>query len=348
MSGDPSLDVLEARTLQLGPGPTGAGAPLDRPSATAVTRRSARRLLLPLLLLLLAALVATACGDSEADTPATGSGGDGHVFTIGAIPDQDPEVLQRLYGALAEHLGEVLGVPVEYRPVTDYAAAVNLFRAGDLDMVWFGGLTGVQARLQVDGARAILQRGIDEEFRSVFIANTDSGLTPIEDVAGLSQLAGRRFTFGSQSSTSGRLMPQYFLEQAGVGADGFAGPPGFSGSHDTTIALVESGTFEAGVLNEQVWSSRTEAGEVDLDRVTAIFRTPPYHDYHWVIRPDVAERFGDDFVSRVQAAFLELDPADPGGGQILDLFGALEFIETEDANYTQIEEVARSLGLIGR
>jgi phosphonate transport system substrate-binding protein len=338
MSGTHSLDVFEARTFQ--PGATRAGATPEPTAISAHGRQTGRRHVV-LALTLALSLFAAACGGTDAPGPASGG-----TFTIGAIPDQDPEKLQRLYGTLADYLADELGVEVEYLPVTDYTAAVNLFRAGDLDMVWFGGLTGVQARLQVDGAEAVLQRGIDEEFHSVFIANTASGLEPVDDVAGLSQLAGRRFTFGSESSTSGRLMPQFFLGQAGVSADDFAGAPGFSGSHDTTIELVAAGTFEAGVLNEQVWTSRTEAGEVDPAEVTAIFRTPPYHDYHWVVRPDLAERFGDDFVDRVKAAFLDLDPGDPTGREILELFGAESFIETSNGNYAQIEEVARDLGLI--
>ncbi len=342
MSAPRSLDVLEARS-PLQPGTTRA-------------RRSASRPYHLALLLLVVGLLAVACGGSEEPAPgdpapgddAAPAGGDGETFTIGAIPDQDPEVLQRLYGSVADYLGTELDVEVEYVPVTDYAASVSLFRAGDLDMVWFGGLTGVQTRLQVDGAQAILQRGIDENFHSVFIANTASGLTPFDDVAGLSQLAGTRFTFGSESSTSGRLMPQFFLNEAGVGVgvDDFDGPPGFSGSHDTTIELVEAGTFEAGVLNEQVWTARTEAGEVDLSKVDVIFRTPAYHDYHWVIGPDAEERFGDGFVERIQTAFSELDPANPAEAEILELFGAEEFIETDNANYGQIEEVANELGLI--
>jgi phosphonate transport system substrate-binding protein len=329
MSASPSLDVLEARI------------PLQ--SGTTRAPRSALRI--PALLLALAVFAGACGGDDPAPAGDAAPGGD-ETFTIGAIPDQDPEVLQRLYGAVADHLGEELGVAVEYVPVTDYAAAVSLFRAGDLDMVWFGGLTGVQARLQVDGAEAIVQRAIDENFHSVFIANTASGIGPLQDVAGLTALAGTRFTYGSESSTSGRLMPQFFLDQAGVGPDDFDGPAGFSGSHDTTIELVESGTFETGVLNEQVWTSRTEAGEVDLSKVDVVFRTPAYHDYHWVIRPDVAETFGDDFVAEVTAAFVDLDPADPADAEILELFGAEEFIETDNDNYGQIEEVARELELI--
>ncbi len=346
MSAPRSLDVLEAR-IPLQPGTTRARGSLFTTCRFTTCRFTTRRLA---ALLLAIGLLAVACAGSDdpaaGDDAAPGGEGSGETFTIGAIPDQDPEVLQRLYARVADHLGEELDVEVEYVPVTDYAASVSLFRSGDLDMVWFGGLTGVQARLQVDGAQAILQRGIDEDFHSIFIANTATGLTPIDDVAGLSQLAGTRFTFGSESSTSGRLMPQSFLDTAGVGVDDFDGPPGFSGSHDTTIELVESGTFEAGVLNEQVWTARSEAGEVDLTKVTAIFRTPAYHDYHWVIAPDAEERFGSGFVEAVQAAFTGLDAADPAEAEILELFGAEEFIETDNANYGQIEEVARELGLV--
>ena len=267
-------------------------------------------------------------------------------FVTGAIPDQDPEKLQRLYGKLAQYLEAELGVRVEYKPVVDYAAAVTAFRVGDLDMVWFGGLTGVQARLQVPGAMAIAQRDIDAEFHSVFIANQRSGLKPFDDVDGLQALKGRTFTFGSESSTSGRLMPQHFLAQAGVQLQDFKGQHGFSGSHDATIQLVEAGTYEAGALNEQVWNSRVEAGEVDLEQVQVIWRTPAYYDYHWVLHPEVVTRYGDDFKERVQAALLKLDPAVPEHQDILALFGAQKFMTTTNENYAEIEAVGRKIGKI--
>ena len=235
---------------------------------------------------------------------------------------------------------------MEYKPVTDYTASVTAFRVGDLDMVWFGGLTGVQARLQVPGAEALAQRDIDEAFTSVFIVNNDSGIPVINSVEELDVLAGHTFTFGSESSTSGRLMPQYFLSEAGVSLDDFAGEPGFSGAHDKTIELVEAGSFEAGVLNSQVWRSRLEEGAVDLDKVTMILETPPYHDYHWVIRPDVTEKFGADFPQKVTDALLQLDPNNPDHAPILAFFAADHFIPTENGNYDQIEAVGREIGQI--
>lgn len=268
-------------------------------------------------------------------------------LAVGAIPDQDPEKLQRLYTKLADYLEAELGVPVDYQPVTDYAAAVTAFKVGDLDLVWFGGLTGVQARLQVPGAKAIVQRDIDPQFHTVFIANTGSGIAPLADINDLPKLKDRTFTFGSESSTSGRLMPQHFLQQAGVNPDqDFKGEVGFSGNHDTTIKLVEAGTYEVGALNERVWLDRVADGSVDASKVQVIWRTPPYYDYHWVISPAVDERYGAGFTEKVQAALIGLDPAVPEQMEILELFGAAAFIPTQNENYAQIEEIGRQVGKI--
>ena len=295
-------------------------------------------------------LFAAACG-SDSATSANGAGdSDGEsaaVLRIGAIPDQEPERLQRTYGLLADYLGQELDVDVEYVPVTEYQGAVTAFEIGDLDAVWFGGLTGVQARLEVDGSSAIVQRDIDEQFTSVFIANPDSGIAPIDSVDGLAKLAGHSFTFGSESSTSGRLMPQSFLESAGIDIESdFTGAPGYSGSHDATIEVVAAGSFETGALNSQVWDARVAEGTVDQSQVIEIFRTPTYYDYHWVAQPSLDDRFGDGFGDELVAALTSLDATDEDQQAILELFGAGSFIVTSNENYDAIEAVARDVGLI--
>jgi len=269
------------------------------------------------------------------------------ALRIGAIPDQNPEKLNRLYGLLAKDLSRTLQVPVRYVPVSNYPAAVSAFRTGGLDLVWFGGLTGVQARLQTPGATVLAQRDIDAKFRSVFIANPQSGLQPISSLQGLKALKGSRFTFGSESSTSGRLMPQYFLQKAGLTpADFSGGRPGFSGSHDATIALVQSGAYQAGALNEQVWTSALKQGRVETDKVSVIWRTPEYVDYHWVARPDLDQRFGSGFTTRLQKAILAIEPSTPRQVTILELFAAKRFIPADASQYKPIETVGRELGKI--
>jgi len=294
---------------------------------------------------LLLLLPLTACSPSTSGNSGTGAKEVKPLIT-GAIPDQDPEKLQRQYTKLASYLQKELNVPVEYKPVTDYTAAVTAFKVGDLDLVWFGGLTGVQARLQVPGAEAIAQRDVDEKFHSVFIANKKTNLKPFKDTADLKQLKARTFTFGSESSTSGRLMPQHFLQQAGVNLTDFKGQAGFSGDHDKTIKLVEAGTYEVGALNEKVWQKRVNAKEVDLNKVEVLWRTPAYYDYHWVMNPQVKQRYGEDFGKKVQNALFKLDPKVPEQKEILDLLQAEKFIPTKNENYAQIEKIGREIGKI--
>jgi phosphonate transport system substrate-binding protein len=282
----------------------------------------------------------TACGEPSAGTGAP------PTLKISSIPDQDPDKLATRDGAMATYLSQALGVKVEYVPVTDYAASVSLFRTGDLDLVFYGGLTGVQARLQTPGSTLIAQRDIDDAFQSVFIASAESGIGPIGSVEQLSVFKGRRFTFGAETSTSGRLMPAYFLNKAGVSPTDFAGPPGYSGSHDKTLQLVQSGTYEGGALNIQVWNSRLKDNTADPSKVRAVFTTPAYHDYHWLAGPATNERFGAGFTDKLRTAILGLSTTDTGQAKLLELYGAKKFLPTSPENYREIEEIGRSLKLV--
>ena len=295
-----------------------------------------------------AVVLGTAACGSDSDSgpdPASKAAAVGPLG-ISAIPDQDPELLNRLYPAMADRFAEATGLEVEYRPVTDYTAVVRAFQRGDIHLAWMGGLTGVQARELVPGADAIVQRDIDADFHSLFIATRSSGLEPFDDVSGLTSLRGRSLTFGSETSTSGRLMPEYFLEQAGVAIEDLAGEPGFSGSHDATIEAIAGGAFEVGAVNEQVFTAAQEAGELDLSGVQVLWRTPGYADYHWLVRPDIDEVYGDGTRQAVVDLLLGLDVDEPADAEVLELFGAEEFIEADNAAYDELEVVARSLGLV--
>ena len=265
---------------------------------------------------------------------------------ISAIPDQDPELLNRLYPALADRIAGATDLEVAYKPVTDYTAVVRAFEVGDIHLAWMGGLTGVQARARVPGATAIAQRDIDADFHSLFIATKDSGLEPFDDATGLTSLAGHTLTFGSETSTSGRLMPQYFMAEGGLDQADLRGTPGFSGSHDATIEAVATGSFEVGAVNEQVWQAAVDAGELDLANVVVLWRTPGYADYHWLARPDLDKVFGDGTTTKITDFLFGLDDADEDDAKILDLFGAKSFIATQNSNYDQIEAVAKEQGLL--
>lgn len=291
-----------------------------------------------LFLLLALASVAVVAGCSGGDDK------NAKVLYVGGIPDQDLSLLEARFENLANYLSDDLGVTVEYLPSIDYAAVVTGFKQGDIHLGWYGGLTGVQARLFTPDAVAIAQRPRDAEFHSVFVANPSLGLS------GLADVAGRSLTFGSESSTSGHLMPRSFLKGAGVDVEqDLDGPPSYSGSHDTTWKLVESGAFEVGALNEAVWEARVASGDVDVSKVDVFYRTPPYFDYHWVARGDLDDEFGDGTLARLTQALLNIDASH---GQveadIAEAFQTDRFIATSNANYQAIEDVAVDLGIIER
>ena len=266
------------------------------------------------------------------------------VLKIGAIPDQNQEVLDKRFNLFSKELSKSLDVKVKYIPVINYVAAVTGFRTNDLDLVWFGGLSGVQARLQTPNSIVIAQRDIDKEFQSVFIVNKKLKLDSISNKNGLKKLKNLRFTFGSENSTSGRLMPQYFLNNAGIKIKDFKGKrAGFSGSHDATIALVNSGAFDAGALNKQVWENSLKNNPKRTNNVSLFWITPNYFDYHWVAQGNLDNRFRKGFTKELKSTILNLDIKNKEHKKILDMFNAKKFIKAESSDYKNIEEIARKL-----
>lgn len=258
------------------------------------------------------------------------------VLRISAIPDEAPTELQRKFSRVAAYLGREVGMRVEYTPVTDYAAVVEALAARKVDLAWLGGFTFVQARVRTGTAIPIAQRAEDEKFTSKFIANTASG------IKGLNDLRGRNFTFGSVSSTSGHLMPRFFLLQNKINPEKDFRRVAFSGAHDATALQVESGRIDAGVLNASVWDKLVEEKRVDLKKVTVIWTTPTYYDYNWTVRGDLEPAL----VKKLTAAFLKLDPARAADKELLDLQRASRFVVTRPENYKGIEDAARSAGLL--
>lgn len=259
------------------------------------------------------------------------------ILRVSAIPDEAPTELQRKFKPLGEYLEKETGMKVEFTPVSDYAAVVEGLAAKKIDLAWLGGFTFVQAKLRTGGeALPIVQRAEDEVFTSKFIVPADS---PVKSVA---ELKGKSFAFGSPSSTSGHLMPRYFLLKDGIDPDKDFKTIAFSGAHDATVAFVASGRADGGVLNASVMDKLIEKGDANARRVKVIATTPPYFDYNWTVRPglDPALR------QKIADAFLKLDPANPAHKELMGLQRASKFVPTTSANYDGIERAAKSAGLI--
>ncbi|MHB0775767.1 putative selenate ABC transporter substrate-binding protein [Halomonas sp. WWR20] len=263
------------------------------------------------------------------------------TFRFTAIPDEDQSRLVERFQKVADYLEEQLGVEAEYVPVKSYSAAVSAFRNDQVQLAWFGGLSGVQARRLVPGSQALAQGVEDSAFVTYFIANESTGIERAEESLP-EAIEGKTFTFGAKTSTSGRLMPEHYLRQQ------FNAPPesifsrvGFSGDHTRTISLVESGTYDVGAVNFTVWDAAVADGRVDTDKVHVIWATPPYPDYQWTLRGDADEKYGQGFTDKVRQALLDM--SDP---ELLESFPREGFIPAANEDYAPIEEVGESLKLL--
>jgi len=255
---------------------------------------------------------------------------------VSAIPDENPQELLRIYTPFAEYLSKELGLPVKFTPVVDYAATVEGLAAKKLDLVWYGGFTSVQAVKRTGNAKRLVMRREDAEFRSVFITHRDTGIKDLK------ALKGKTFSFGSVSSTSGHLMPRYFLLKNGIVPERDFATFGFSGAHDATALWVEAGKVDAGALNFLVWDKLVHSSRVDTNKVIIFWTTPPYVDYVWTARGDLEPAL----LEKIIQAFLKLDYRNPEHKRLLDLHRTRGYIRAKDEDWKGIEEAAIASGLL--
>ena len=261
------------------------------------------------------------------------------VFT--AIPDQDEERLIERYRRVAEYLQSRLGIPVKYLPVKNYSSAVTAFSNDDVQFAWFGGFTGVQARRLVAGSQAIAQGAEDAAFRTYLIANSRLGLQKSKDFP--VNTIGKTFTFGARSSTSGRLMPEFFIRQAfpGKTPDEIYSRIGYSGEHSRTIQLVQNGVFDLGAVDYTVWQLDLKAGKIDTSKVSVVWESPTFANTQWSVRGDFDQVFGKGATEKLQKALLGMtDPA------LLEPFGRTKFVPVKTDAFAPLVEVAKETGML--
>jgi phosphonate transport system substrate-binding protein len=288
-------------------------------------------------------LALVGCGGDTSQIDSTKSSSE--TLYISAIPDEKVTDQIAKFGKLSEHLSGELGVDVKFVSSTDYTDSITKFTNGEVHLVWFGGLSGVQARMAVPGAQAIAQGKADPKYKSYFIANKATGLKPTEDFP--AAIKDTTFTFGSPGSTSGRLMPTYFIMQNNGGVEPdkwFAEKPGYqmSGGHVATANAVADGTYQTGALNYKTYDSLVESDPKIAENTVKIWTTPFYADYNFTVHPEVNTIFGDGFIEKVQAALISV----PAGSDAIKAINRDSVIAAKNADFDGIKDTAVKMGLI--
>lgn len=273
-------------------------------------------------------LLVAACSENEAPE-------ESDVVRVGVLPDQASEQLTEIFTPLLDHLAAQMALNFELVVPESYGALVDLFAAGEVDLAFFGGVTFLQAEAMV-GAEAIVMRDVDRTSGSVFVVRSDNPAAALEDIK------GRPFAFGSKLSTSGHLMPRYFLIQSGIDPESHFSEVRYSGSHDATAYQVRDGEADVGALNRVIYDQLVSSGRLREGTLRVIYRTPSYVDYVWAVQKGMS---GKRKIA-IRDAFLELSAADPGQALVLSHLGAEYFIPTTPMDFKGLRQIAESRGLL--
>ena len=264
---------------------------------------------------------------------APGRAGDAPL-RVSMIPTTDPSRMLRDAEPLVKGLEKATGAKVSLTVPLNYAAVVEALVQGQVDVAHLGGFTFVQARERA-GAVPLVQRERDRAFHSKFI-------TARPEVRSLADLKGRRFAFGDVNSTSGHLMPAYFMRREGVDP-AVVDQAIYTGGHDATALAVAEGRVDAGALDEAVWERLTTERKIDASRVRVFWTTPAFRDYVWVARKEL-----DPALARkVARFFLALDASRAEDRPILELLSAGgRYVAVDAAAYEPLRQAAIREGLL--
>ena len=253
------------------------------------------------------------------------------------MPDDSAETVLSRFEPMRTRLEKTLQRPVKVTiPSLERAYAykdlVDAFAEGRIDIAYFGGASFLAASGRTPTAPLVMRK-LDGRFRSYFITRAGSKASTLEG------LKGMRFAFGAKDSTSGYLMPLYYLKEMGIDPDkDFQGPPQFSGSHTATLAWVLSGRVDAGVMNGQIFDRLLREKKLDLKKIDIAWVSPGFPDYIWAAREDVPP----EVRKRVQQTFLDLKPSDKHDAPVLDGLSA-DFYVLPDLQFERLKHILDKL-----
>lgn len=263
------------------------------------------------------------------------------TLRVTAIPDANRDTLREDQDRVTAWLSARIGCDVQFLPVESYAAAVTALASGQAEMGWLGGVTTVQAMAQSGGRVApLVTRESDLHFKSYVIAGAGRA-------SSLADLQGKTFSFGSKSSTSGHVMPRYFLEKQGLVPERDFARVAYSGDHTKTILDVAQGTVDAGAVNYKYFERMVAEKKVDPRAVAVVWTTPEFVDYAWVVRDEVDARCGPGTRQRIEGAFTGLDPRREEDRRILAVQQAERYVPARAAMWDGIRQVVERID-VGR
>ncbi len=259
----------------------------------------------------------------------------GDTLRIGIVPHQNRDMMRKNFAALMTYIEASTGRKTDLIIPDDYRQLLNLFIEKKIDLALFGGVTFVLAHSKAN-AIPVVSRDVDIAFHSVVITNSHS------DVASLSDLRGKSFSFGSELSTSGHLMPRYFFQQAGIDPESFFSAVTYSGAHDKTVLKVHNGEIFAGAVNQDILKDMITDGRIPARDIKVIWESPPFADYVWAMQEQIFEKYG----AMVRDAFMDLSKDKAQDKLILESLNANYFVPGSLEDFQHLSDIMKQRKMI--
>lgn len=266
-----------------------------------------------------------------------GMGGSPSI-TVGIVPDVDPDTAIKKNSRLADHLESHVDATIELRTTADYAGLVQAMTAGQVGLAYFGGVSYVLAHHRANAEAIIVgSKNGSTDWQSVFIAHPSTGLQRMADV--VERVGDIDLVFGDPISTSGTVMPTYFLRKK----HGLRPKRDFKslthvGAHDATAKAISRKSGDVGALNARIYDALVEDGSIS-DPVE-IWRTPGFPDYPWAVAPSI----DDTTTDAIRNAFTSID--ETGKTKILEQHSVDRYVETSHENFKELDAAVTMMGLL--
>ena len=172
-------------------------------------------------------------------------------------------------------------------------------------------------------------------YHSYLIVNKDSPVRRLED------LRGGVFAFTDPESNTGKLVPTYWLAQAGEKPETFFGKTIYTYSHDNSIMAVAKGLVDGAAIDGLIWEYYDDKNPSLTSRTRIIRKSEPYG-----IPPIVVHSAVDPALKKRIRYFLFSMHEDPEGQKILGELMIDRFIAPREEWYDTIRKMKLDLALL--
>ena len=253
------------------------------------------------------------------------------------IPETNSFEQRRRYTFIANYLSEKMEMDVTVDIATNYGEISDAFKNGEADAGFFGSFSYVLAHATAGVeiiARPVWLDG-SSTYRGYIFARKDSNIQTVKDMKNTS------LVLVDKATTAGYIFQLYYFKYYGINnLQEYFSRVSFARSHDAAAWAVYSGEADIGGAKSQIFNKLKEEYPDFKEQMVVLAESPEYPSNGLAVRKDL----NPAMKLRLKTLLLVMHETNEGQ-EVLKNFGARNFIETTDADYTVLYNMVNELGI---